>query len=110
MYIYDSAWGADNATSSHVERNPGTQGEDRKSTRLNSSHTVISYAVFCLKKKTMLCGLFLMDLSLPEHRFQPPNSWRPNTILIGRGTATLCTTYLAGLQLVKNYSKMTERL
>src|SRR5256885_3875130 len=29
---------------------PGMQ--DRKSTRLNSSHRVISYAVFCLKKKT----------------------------------------------------------
>src|SRR5438034_3025891 len=27
---------------------------DRKSTRLNSSHTVISYAVFCLKKKKKL--------------------------------------------------------
>src|SRR2546426_4386094 len=27
---------------------------DRKSTRLNSSHLVISYAVFCLKKKTQL--------------------------------------------------------
>src|SRR5690554_7305697 len=27
-------------------------GEDRKSTRLNSSHVRISYAVFCLKKKT----------------------------------------------------------
>src|SRR5205814_7353598 len=27
-------------------------GEDRKSTRLNSSHLGISYAVFCLKKKT----------------------------------------------------------
>src|SRR5438034_3280904 len=27
---------------------------DRKSTRLNSSHTVISYAVFCLKKKKPL--------------------------------------------------------
>src|SRR5688572_32071667 len=27
-------------------------GEDRKSTRLNSSHSQISYAVFCLKKKT----------------------------------------------------------
>src|SRR5437588_1252540 len=27
------------------------EGRDRKSTRLNSSHTVISYAVFCLKKK-----------------------------------------------------------
>src|SRR5207248_10596884 len=27
-------------------------GQDRKSTRLNSSHRTISYAVFCLKKKT----------------------------------------------------------
>src|SRR5690349_21906165 len=27
------------------------RGEDRKSTRLNSSHVEISYAVFCLKKK-----------------------------------------------------------
>src|SRR5947208_10374827 len=27
-------------------------GRDRKSTRLNSSHQIISYAVFCLKKKT----------------------------------------------------------
>src|SRR5947207_11896332 len=27
--------------------------QDRKSTRLNSSHTVISYAVFCLKKKIL---------------------------------------------------------
>src|SRR5207253_4013027 len=36
-------------------RQPGMQkeqiGEDRKSTRLNSSHVAISYAVFCLKKK-----------------------------------------------------------
>src|SRR5260221_10423099 len=32
--------------------------EDRKSTRLNSSHTVISYAVFCLKKKNSpLCRI-----------------------------------------------------
>src|SRR5260221_5403046 len=30
-----------------------TRAQDRKSTRLNSSHTVISYAVFCLKKKNM---------------------------------------------------------
>src|SRR5256885_9657979 len=29
--------------------------EDRKSTRLNSSHLVISYAVFCLKKKKKSC-------------------------------------------------------
>src|SRR5256885_7244135 len=40
-------------------RSPNSQGpigscpfaQDRKSTRLNSSHLVISYAVFCLKKK-----------------------------------------------------------
>src|SRR5256885_3742198 len=30
---------------------PGDASQDRKSTRLNSSHLVISYAVFCLKKK-----------------------------------------------------------
>src|SRR5690606_40889727 len=30
---------------------PGVFPEDRKSTRLNSSHVKISYAVFCLKKK-----------------------------------------------------------
>src|SRR2546422_1113067 len=30
---------------------PQGEGEDRKSTRLNSSHGYISYAVFCLKKK-----------------------------------------------------------
>src|SRR5439155_24740750 len=28
---------------------------DRKSTRLNSSHVAISYAVFCLKKKKIVC-------------------------------------------------------
>src|SRR5256885_2717611 len=31
---------------------PSNQVRDRKSTRLNSSHLVISYAVFCLKKKS----------------------------------------------------------
>src|SRR5258708_29178470 len=30
----------------------GLSNVDRKSTRLNSSHQIISYAVFCLKKKT----------------------------------------------------------
>src|SRR2546426_7707602 len=36
-------------TGRHIH--PLRPGEDRKSTRLNSSHLVISYAVFCLKKK-----------------------------------------------------------
>src|SRR3989442_8698510 len=36
------------------EARQGTQGQiDRKSTRLNSSHVRISYAVFCLKKKNI---------------------------------------------------------
>src|SRR5438132_7999273 len=43
---------------------------DRKSTRLNSSHTVISYAVFCLKKKK---GLFLNDEAQRETQVQSPN-------------------------------------
>src|SRR5436190_7452399 len=37
--------------SSTVRARHGSPRQDRKSTRLNSSHTVISYAVFCLKKK-----------------------------------------------------------
>src|SRR5207244_13520970 len=32
-------------------RSPSMRRSDRKSTRLNSSHQIISYAVFCLKKK-----------------------------------------------------------
>src|SRR2546430_7738366 len=32
-------------------KNSSTKTKDRKSTRLNSSHSQISYAVFCLKKK-----------------------------------------------------------
>src|SRR2546427_1203850 len=36
----------------------GMSGRDRKSTRLNSSHSQISYAVFCLKKKKKkVCGI-----------------------------------------------------
>src|SRR5476649_2562533 len=40
-------------TDRRLQYEPGSQrhSQDRKSTRLNSSHTVISYAVFCLKKK-----------------------------------------------------------
>src|SRR5256885_12311713 len=46
---------------------------DRKSTRLNSSHLVISYAVFCLKKKND-DNLTLYDppLSLHPHTYRMP--------------------------------------
>src|SRR2546426_8101282 len=41
--------------------------QDRKSTRLNSSHLVISYAVFCLKKKTpRTCCLSLLCTTFRE--------------------------------------------
>src|SRR5947208_11154988 len=35
----------------HIVLDEHVDAEDRKSTRLNSSHQIISYAVFCLKKK-----------------------------------------------------------
>src|SRR3712207_8039057 len=49
----------------------GTQGlawqKDRKSTRLNSSHATISYAVFCLKKNLSSPPMLLND---PAHLFK----------------------------------------
>src|SRR5436305_7169568 len=41
---------------------------DRKSTRLNSSHVRISYAVFCLKKKNKAHGLPALRQPAPHHR------------------------------------------
>src|SRR2546430_7393088 len=61
--IYDGSSGAAELSGSHagldaklvnrVSRRKENDG-DRKSTRLNSSHSQISYAVFCLKKKKQL--------------------------------------------------------
>src|SRR5437762_11286288 len=54
--LFRSSWGANVAgvtvdpSGEDLYFAAGTQ-EDRKSTRLNSSHRCISYAVFCLKKK-----------------------------------------------------------
>src|SRR3954463_6657423 len=47
---------------------------DRKSTRLNSSHTIISYAVFCLKKKTEKnFDSYLEEKSKPQLHELPSN-------------------------------------
>src|SRR5438270_5465874 len=48
---------------------PGVARSDRKSTRLNSSHSQISYAVFCLKKKNLSRPSCCAALSF--HLFQP---------------------------------------
>src|SRR2546430_12039264 len=51
-----------------IKRYPGKH-EDRKSTRLNSSHSQISYAVFCLKKKIH----YRLRLCLiAQHSMPPP--------------------------------------
>src|SRR2546430_7261267 len=42
-------------------------GRDRKSTRLNSSHSQISYAVFCLKKKNKIAHRTFTDRSTHMH-------------------------------------------
>src|SRR2546430_9715915 len=50
-------WGADGkggASGSVFQCAGFSAGQDRKSTRLNSSHSQISYAVFCLKKKKQI--------------------------------------------------------
>src|SRR5258708_26160343 len=51
-----------------------TQEEDRKSTRLNSSHQIISYAVFCLKKKKNIIGIQPLALQVVGGSLLPPNT------------------------------------
>src|SRR5205807_4001957 len=48
-------------------RRGGRARQDRKSTRLNSSHLVISYAVFCLKKKKKIINSAAILVVLEEY-------------------------------------------
>src|SRR2546429_2076259 len=48
---------------------------DRKSTRLNSSHGYISYAVFCLKKKKRLCHP--RSRTIPQAKLERPTRGPP---------------------------------
>src|SRR2546430_11594440 len=53
---------------SRVERINTDEHQDRKSTRLNSSHSQISYAVFCLKKKKTNISTYTHDIhNLSNH-------------------------------------------
>src|SRR3989344_6313895 len=57
-------------TKSAKERASLPAHQDRKSTRLNSSHMSISYAVFCLKKKHLILCYYLFPQLMPfAHRF-----------------------------------------
>src|SRR5204862_2450929 len=52
-----------------------TRSSDRKSTRLNSSHVEISYAVFCLKKKTKTKGIHKQRIDMmPNHITEDPST------------------------------------
>src|SRR5256885_13116875 len=65
---------ASSHTLSAAHFSPASQSVDRKSTRLNSSHLVISYAVFCLKKKNAIqCN----DTKPPENPNRPTFTAEP---------------------------------
>src|SRR5256885_9039441 len=65
--------------------------EDRKSTRLNSSHLVISYAVFCLKKKKVTNSLLLRS----RRRISTSNSFASPTLITSPLLAALAITHYA---------------
>src|SRR2546428_1650263 len=54
----------------NVNRRPMTR-TDRKSTRLNSSHDQISYAVFCLKKKKIINEQQSLCMMCVQYRMRP---------------------------------------
>src|SRR5258708_24785279 len=69
----------------HADRRPGRwQHGDRKSTRLNSSHQIISYAVFCLKKKK-------------ENVWPPLDRLKDRICMGGYGWADLAAESVTGL-------------
>src|SRR5258708_18987187 len=49
----------------HRPKTGAGRPEDRKSTRLNSSHQIISYAVFCLKKKKIGYADMSLEATMP---------------------------------------------
>src|SRR2546426_7038880 len=68
--IPDQTWGAGDGGAGRGGRAGAAAGRgvrrDRKSTRLNSSHLVISYAVFCLKKKKKITKQINIHLNVED--------------------------------------------
>src|SRR5256885_6863507 len=69
---------------------------DRKSTRLNSSHLVISYAVFCLKKKNDAREIpnywaYAQNFVLQDDMFASSSSWSlPEHLYMVSGWSAVC--------------------
>src|SRR5256885_8153008 len=81
-------------TSSAAQASRDSQsGGDRKSTRLNSSHLVISYAVFCLKKKTY----HLIEVYPFIH--EPPSGYLQERVLLRHHHYDQCFQSVPLLQL-----------
>src|SRR6266496_1908407 len=76
-------------------------GPDRKSTRLNSSHVEISYAVFCLKKKRRVQG----NLSARAYWQLSESPTTPNYQDLTTGSDTTAPKYIA---FFFNYTATTE--
>src|SRR5207249_6854961 len=70
-----------------------SSGTDRKSTRLNSSHVSISYAVFCLKKKKNTT-----TITLRRKRHEYLTKWAPRS-----PDRRISTSHWKGLSLRPNY-------
>src|SRR3712207_8422825 len=64
---YDAVKNAMENQISIIQGPPGTGKTDRKSTRLNSSHANISYAVFCLQKLIIRSEIHTTDLQTTQH-------------------------------------------
>src|ERR1022692_5281452 len=84
---YEIDFGAEQRCAAHLRYNIGREfvgrflssglvRRDRKSTRLNSSHLVISYAVFCLKKKNNKKRSALMAIRSRQVSCMPPHGGR----------------------------------
>src|SRR4051794_41414353 len=78
LFPYTTLFRSPHGACRRTVRLPTTQRQppwrDRKSTRLNSSHPSISYAVFCLKKKTPVNALSIADphLRITVEVVEPP--------------------------------------
>src|SRR2546430_4360050 len=86
---------------------PPARARDRKSTRLNSSHGQISYAVFCLKKKIRPATLIA-----PRHFYHPRRPERTprqaNTETSNTHRARICSTIEFQGSLVTGHLLATE--
>src|SRR2546430_4925898 len=81
---------------------------DRKSTRLNSSHSQISYAVFCLKKKHLRYMLDpvdrveVVDRYTVRFRLKEPFVWLPNML------ANPLSTWIVAREVVEKYGDLKK--